>query len=193
MADCTSSFTESLLYALQEGSRVCVTVPFHSVRTQVSGIPMVALPTMACLSLPVMKTIRPPCGGTGRLWRTTEQASKLFAVLTECFLEEGTLKMKFGKEADNQRKHPGKKETVQKDTKAWRTNHFQGTTSASLWMKSRHIEMREVMSLASAELWTALKSSPSLSKVGEVGFMLMTTRNPWQYSKRSKVWLESQA
>lgn len=49
--------------------------------------------------------------------------------------------MKFDEEADNQRKHPGEKETVQKDTKAGRSNHFRGITSASLWMKSRRIEM----------------------------------------------------
>lgn len=95
-----------------------MTVHFHSVRTQVSEIPMMALPTMACLSLPVMKTTRPLCGGTGRLGRTTEQASPLSGVLTECFLEEGTFKMKFDEEGENQRQHLGKKETVWKDTKA---------------------------------------------------------------------------
>lgn len=72
-------------------------------------------------------------------------------VLTECFPEDGTFKMKFDEEADNQRKHPGEKETVQKDTKAGRSNHFRGITSASLWMKSRRIEMREVISSASAK------------------------------------------
>lgn len=47
-------------------------------------------------------------------------------------MEDGTFKMKFDKETDNQRKHPGKKETVQKDTKVGRSNHFQGITSAAL-------------------------------------------------------------
>lgn len=87
MTECTSSYTEfkrillRILYALQKESQICVTVHFHSVRTQVSEIPMMALPTMACLSLPVMKITRPLCGGTGRLGRTTEQASPLSGVL----------------------------------------------------------------------------------------------------------------
>jgi hypothetical protein len=42
-------------------------------------------------------------------WRSVDQAPELVGVLTDCFLEEEPFKMKFGKETDNQKKHPGQR------------------------------------------------------------------------------------
>lgn len=53
---------------------------------------------LGCLALPLMKFPRLLC--EQGLERSIEQAPKLVGVLTECFLDEETVKMKFDEEAD---------------------------------------------------------------------------------------------